>query len=382
MTPPRHIQALDALRGVAITMVIASHAFPLAQNLPWALKRFSNLGFFGVQLFFVVSGITLANSWRRGAPPSLRRFALRRIFRIVPAYFLAAVGYALLLPAGHANWVRLLTFVTFTSGWSPAQMPTVQGAWVGVPGGWSIEAEFAFYALFPVLMLALRGLKRSAAACVLSLPLAWAANGLGWRAYAPVYGHAATDQFLYYWLPNQLPVFLLGLVAYEAMAGLSPGGRWQRFGGQLAGIGPALCVLCLCAFLLLAFLPWPRLPQPDHLFLPAHWLAAVAFSGAAVTLALRPWAVTVNRGVAALGQASFSAYLLHFAIIDRLQDVLPAWLLAQTGWAAAWTGCGLFLAVFALTAVAAQISYRLIELPGIRLGARAALTRRREVPAA
>jgi len=366
----RHIPALDALRGVAVTLVIASHALPMAQNLPWAVKRFSNLGFLGVQLFFVVSAITLAHSWRH-RPASVRAFALRRIFRIAPAYFLAAAAYALILPGGHAGALRIVTFVTFTSGWSPSQMPTVPGAWVGVPGGWSIEAEMAFYALFPPLMMALRQWSRSVAACVLSLPLAWAADRIGAGVYGPIYGSAATDQFLYYWLPNQLPVFLVGLVAYEAMGRFAPGERWQRFGQVLASVAPLLCVLCLCAFLLLAFLPWPRLPQWDHVLVPVHVLAALLFAMAATSLVLRPWAVIVNRFVAMVGQASFSAYLLHFAIIALLERVLPAWLFRQTGLAAALTGGSLFLAVFVLTVAAAQVSYRLIEVPGIRLGGRA-----------
>src|SRR5258708_19299439 len=94
---------IDALRGYAVTLVIASHAFPLVHELPWTVKRFSNLGFFGVQLFFVVSCITLARSWRqRGlvARPALRDFALRRVFRIAPALFLAALGYSRPVPHG------------------------------------------------------------------------------------------------------------------------------------------------------------------------------------------------------------------------------------------------------------------------------------------
>jgi peptidoglycan/LPS O-acetylase OafA/YrhL len=377
---PKDIPALDALRGVAVTLVIASHALPMAQNLPWAIKRFSNLGFFGVQLFFVVSAITLAQSWR-GRPGSLRAFALRRVFRIAPAYFFAAALYALLLPGGQAGVLRILTFLTFTSGWSPAQMPTVPDAWVGVPGGWSIEAEAAFYALFPLLMWSLRGPARVAAGFALSLLLAWAADLSGAWFFGPVYGPAATDQFLYYWLPNQLPVFLVGLAAYEALEGFSPGRRWQVFGARLARVGPLLCGLSVCAFLMLAFLPWPRLPRWDHVLISVHVLAAVAFAVAAVALVLRPWVVVVNRFVVAVGRASFSAYLVHFAIIDVLGRVLPASVFRQTGLAAAFAGCGLFLVVFGLTVVAAQVSYRLIELPGIRLGGRViAWTRSGTVP--
>ncbi len=252
MSLPKHMPMLDALRGVAVTLVIASHAFPMLQQLPWTVKRFSNLGFYGVQLFFLVSSITLANAWRRSeliGPPSLRGFALRRLFRIAPAYFLAAAGYAWLMRPGTIDATRLLTFLTFTSGWTPAQMPTVPDTWVGVPGGWSIEAEFAFYAIFPVLIVTLRGIWLSLAALAVSLPLAWVANDVAWTVYQPVYGAVATSQFLYYWLPNQLPVFLSGLVTYELIVNFSLTGRWQGAGRHVARLGPAIMAL-----------PYPHLP--------------------------------------------------------------------------------------------------------------------------
>jgi len=63
--------------------------------------------------------------------------------------------------------------------------------------------------------------------------------------------------------------------------------------------------------------------------------------------------------------------LLHFAIIDGLERVLPAALFQPTGLTAAFAGFGLFLLVFGLTVGAAQMTYRLIEMPGIRLGGRA-----------
>ncbi|WP_419729316.1 acyltransferase family protein [Lichenicola sp.] len=373
VSPPKHLAALDGLRGVAVTFVIASHSFPMVHDLPWTVKRFSNLGFYGVQLFFVVSCVTLANSWRRSEAagvPSLRGFALRRVFRIAPAYFLAALGYAWLLHPAAIDPTRLLTFVTFTDGWTPAQMPTVPGSWIGVPGGWSIKAEFAFYMLFPCLIVTCRGVTRALAALVVSLPLAWIANSVGLALFEPAYGTTATLQFLYYWLPNQLPVFLCGLVAYEVVAMCSSGGRHHAVGRRIVAIGPVLLALCGIMVLCLAVLPWPRLPQPDHGFLPSHVVAAVAFSGALVILTLRPMTFIVHPLVVGLGKASFSAYLMHFAVISGAEFILPAPVFARTGIPAALTGGVLFLLVLGVTGGLAQLTYRLIELPAIQLGGR------------
>ena len=335
------------------------------------MKRFSNLGFYGVQLFFVVSCVTLAKSWRRSeavCAPDLLGFALRRVFRIAPAYFLAGVGYFLLMPPSSIDPVRLATFVTFTNGWTPAQMPTIAESWVGVPGGWSIEAEFAFYALFPVLIVTLRGLTGASAGLLLSLPLAWVADLAGVEMYRPIYGATATDQFLYYWLPNQLPVFLCGLVAYELLTACGFEGRFRAAGRRIAAAGPMLLGLCAAVILALAFLPWPRLPQVGYGFVASHVVAAAAFSGAVVVLGLRPMTFIVNPLVVGLGRASFSAYLIHFAVVYALEHILPPSVFAQTGVAAVLASCALFLLVLSVAGCIAQGTYRLIEFPAIRLG--------------
>ncbi len=359
---------IDALRGVAVILVIASHSFPVLHSLPWGIKRLTNLGYYGVQLFFVVSCLTLAASWRSrlamtGQPPSLRDFAIRRVLRIVPAYFLAALFYFVLLPAPNPDWLRIATFATFTSGWSPGQMPTVAPSWIGVPGGWSIEAEMAFYALFP-LLIRLRGVAAPLAAAVLSLPFAWVVNGLAHKLYLPIYGEIATDQFLYYWLPNQIGVFLLGLAAYAACGRVAPGGAWARAGDRIARHWPALLMACGLAFAALGYLRWPRLPLPNHGFVPIQFMAAAVFGSATLvcsraTLPRSAWLLGW------IGQASFSAYLLHFAVIEGVQAVLPARIVSLYGMAAVAAGACVFLVVLGVTALAARLTYRFIEQPGI-----------------
>ena len=371
MTLPKHLPALDGLRGVAVILVIASHTFPMIPALPWTIKRFSNLGFYGVQLFFVVSCFTLANSWRRteaSGTLSLKAFALRRIFRIAPAYYLAAIGYLWLIDHESIGPVRVVTFLTVTNGWTPALMPTIPGAWIGVPGGWSIEAEFAFYALFPILMVTLRGLTRSFACLLLSLPLAWLANSAGRATFAPIYGAASTDQFLFYWVPNQLPVFLCGLVAYEVACLVVSDNRFTTTRRHIAANCHRLLGMTIFFFLLLAFTSWPRLPQPDHAFVPAHLLATIAFCVTLVVLVVRPTAIMANRVVIMLGKASFSAYLVHFAVISGLEHVLPHWVLDQVQAPAVVTSFLLFLLVMIVTGGISQLTYHAIELPAIKLG--------------
>ena len=87
-----------------------------------------------------------------------------------------------------------------------------------------------------------------------------------------------------------------------------------------------------------------------------------------IILGLRPIALIVNPLVVGLGKASFSAYLIHFAVISGLEHTLPSTVFAQTGIPAALTSGVLFLLVLTVTGGIAQATYRVIELPAIRLG--------------
>src|ERR1700749_4071032 len=55
---------IDALRGYAVLLVITAHAGGMFPLLPYPLKSLTNFGVHGVQLFFLMSCVTLMLSWR------------------------------------------------------------------------------------------------------------------------------------------------------------------------------------------------------------------------------------------------------------------------------------------------------------------------------
>lgn len=158
------LRELDALRGVAILSVFAQHLgdpfravwepklASLGAASPWLLT-IAHHAWWGVDLFFVVSGFSLALGYLRAfdegrsAPPALE-FWKRRASRILPAY---AVAIAVVL--AHR------TFVFGLPGF-PAAMAAhallLQG--YVAPGGitligasWSLTTEAHFYLLMPLL---------------------------------------------------------------------------------------------------------------------------------------------------------------------------------------------------------------------------------------
>src|SRR5690349_18710769 len=90
-----YFPALDGLRGIAILMVLIAHDF---NRIPYILE----LGSYGVDLFFVLSGFLITDILlrTRNQKNYFRSFFIRRILRIFPVYYLALVIFYLLAPLG------------------------------------------------------------------------------------------------------------------------------------------------------------------------------------------------------------------------------------------------------------------------------------------
>ena len=84
---------IEGWRGLAACMVVFAH-YGVVPGASWAVSRFT---FTGVDLFFVLSGFVFA-PYFFGKQVAWRGFAIKRFFRIYPAYFLAANVW--MLPGG------------------------------------------------------------------------------------------------------------------------------------------------------------------------------------------------------------------------------------------------------------------------------------------
>src|SRR5882762_388467 len=81
------IESVQLLRAVAALGVVSFHAAHLLFARNGLELRWTGLGAAGVDLFFVVSGFIMwVTALDRGMP--IRRFAAKRIQRIVPLYWL------------------------------------------------------------------------------------------------------------------------------------------------------------------------------------------------------------------------------------------------------------------------------------------------------
>ena len=99
----RHIDALDGLRAAAILLVFLFHLTPgddSNQGLRSLLSKVADIGWTGVDLFFVLSGFLITGKLlqARAEPHRFRDFYIRRSLRIFPLYYAALAFVLLVLP--------------------------------------------------------------------------------------------------------------------------------------------------------------------------------------------------------------------------------------------------------------------------------------------
>lgn len=361
-----HLQYIDCVRGYAILLVITAHVIYEFPNIPFVLHRIGAGGWYGVQLFFLASSMTLLMSWSydagKNGAADIGAFYIRRFFRIAPAYYMAGLFYFLLSPPAHFSSLPALTTASFINAWSPAWLPVDPAAWTVVPGGWSISVEFSFYALFPLFAAIVTSLPRALIFTVVSICIGLLANRAAIAVLHGAYPPVETANFLFFWFPNQMSVFALGGVLFMVLRPRSADSRWREF----VALNPTLVsLIAVVAFCLVA------LSRPGHYIgAPGYAPDSLAFSIPLMLLilALSPGkGILVNRFAATMGQVSFSAYLLHFAVL-RIFALLPYNFTHAARFAgAAALAMGWVVAV-ALTFAGALCSYLVIEKPMIALG--------------
>lgn len=308
MTRRPDIPALTGLRFVAAFGVMALH-FATATNLPVLSALFSP-GQAGVPLFFVLSGFVLAYNYEgrftrglAGTGDYLRaRFA--RIFPMHAAALILIAPLALwLFGSSLGSWLANLSLIQV---YFPSY--AVQDGW-NAPA-WSIADETVFYLSLPLFVrFALSRVRTARGAAVLALGM-WAGGVACLALVGPpmVAAFAKGDPTLSYFATVRLPIFRI----WEFWMGAALAGVFSRTARRPSAAMSGLLVL-----------------------LGVGGIAVVAGSGAGSSavrnLMFAPFAVILIAGLAsgpspltrllarpvpvALGEASYSLYLLHWPAV-------------------------------------------------------------------
>lgn len=351
---------VDALRGLAILMVVIVHVSQ--RVLPVTGSTFARIvenGNKGVQLFFIVSALTLCFSLdsrlRKETKPILY-FFIRRYLRIAPLFYLAIICYQFpynlhanyYAPNGIKEWYIIAT-ATFTHGWHPETYSSV------VPGGWSIAVEFTFYLCLPFLFRIINSKEKAILffifSCFLNYEISEKIRQY-WAAIYPEQQYYLVHGTWFNGFFNQLPVFAIGIFLYTFL-------KDHKFSGSKL---TTATYIILAFFIMLAFTDYASW----HNYLSQLTAYGLAFGLIIYALANKPIKLFVNPLSKFAGKISYSMYIIHFAVIEffTIRNFLGLSSLGNIGTVIA------IMLVMAITMIAATITYHLIEKPGIALGSK------------
>lgn len=361
------LEIVQVLRFAAASLVVLAHAesrlvrvFPelATTTVIFDLGHLRTWGHFGVDLFFAISGFIMywVTRGRFQRPGASAEFLKKRIVRVVPIYWaltVFAVGLLAVAPGLFSyrescdpQWiVASLLFV-------PWQAP--EGFVAPVIGlGWTLNFEFYFYLCFAVLLLlperkALPAITIWFVGCALvgelfTLETPWARQATSWL----------------------LVEFVLGLWIAKAYTSRSfdP--------GKLARVIGPLGLVAL--FATIFFDPAPAAGEVSNngLRLVCWGIPSAAVLFGALALRWKPTGTRWGRVLIALGDASYSIYLLQVFALPGIGRVLAALHLDR------WLPFDVLVVLTTIASVAVgYVFYVLVERPLTR-----ALQRRRHAGA-
>ena len=367
------LPALDGYRAAAALMVLGTHVgFQTGAGLNGPFAAVLSRLDFGVTVFFLLSGFLLYTPFTAahqggGRRPRVAGYLWRRGLRVLPAYWAALVGAAVLMPqlAGVSTleWGRqALMLHTVTKGHLMA----------GMTQTWSLAVEVGFYLALPLLAAAVRVLpgprQLGPLGRELTLVGVMGAIGLGFTALA----HSSASPSLSVaplWLPGYLDWFALGMLGAVLRTHLHLGGSWGPARAAAdAATATGTCLVAAGLFFSLACTP---LIGGRGLVLLTPWEAVLRhllYGGTAAAVLLpivlgppsRLGAIAGSRIGRWLGEVSYGVFLWHVLLLS----VVLRWLGLTP-----FTGHALLVAavLLPLSLAVSTASLWLLERPSLRL---------------
>jgi peptidoglycan/LPS O-acetylase OafA/YrhL len=309
VTSSGYVGALDGVRGIAIALVLTYHYSLCAQRLGFegALLKLTNIGWCGVDLFFVLSGFLITGILydSRNSQQYFVNFYARRVLRIFPLYYLAILFVWVLSVAwpqanilgahGSLVWPAIFLTNVIVALEGPSAVPTA------LLHFWSLAIEEHFYLLWPFLVML--GSRRFLMGTAVTIIVA----AFSMRAALVIQG--ADPSTSYFLTPMRMDALAVG--AFCSLGVRGPLG--------ISGLArPAWVVGAACALgiLVLVAITQSVYPTKPAMQIIGHSMLALGFGAFIVVgLAWSPLATLLNIGVLRwLGLYSYGLYVWHYII--------------------------------------------------------------------
>lgn len=333
---------ITGLRAIAATMVVMIHTGAFA-DFGTIGHAITNAGKYGVDIFFVISGFTIAKTFTEAN--GYRSYLTRRMMRIVPLYWLVISiamffwlsGASSMPPAMQEikllsyiyNYVLHLSMLSYLDY-------RVANSVLGVE--WTIPVEVFWYVCLPPLMYFGKTISRTIGIMLILLIITAVLSYVSKQ----VFGTTRPIK----WSPiAHGHLFFLGVASYYLRDRLK----------SVTSLRPMIWIsAAVFLFALVLVLEFPGRSELLALSTAVMivWVTPTRAAWLTKPLTARP--------VLFLGSISYSIYLIHVLVIHMLGDfsMLPA------------SGIGKFLLVYVVTVAVSTVTYLLVEKPTNQVGRR------------
>jgi peptidoglycan/LPS O-acetylase OafA/YrhL len=320
---------LDGVRGIAISLVLVWHylSFSLLPD-PGSVAAYVmdivRLSWSGVDLFFVLSGFLIGGILidNRQAKNYFKVFYARRIFRILPLYFVWLALFSGLLfaqglvPSNLSSMVTgpipLWSYATFSQNLFMAYQNTFGTLWMGITWSLAVEEQFYFVLPFVIRYLEPRKLPWFLLGCILTAPLLRVGLSLSFPSGGPLAAYVL--------MPCRADALLLGTLC-----------AWMVREPKIAQFLREQIILLYVAFIILLggavvlaveFNPylssgWQTLGYTWLAFLYSCFLLiAVTEKSGSIEK------ITMNFLLRRLGTVAYGVYLIHSVMLDLMHGLI------------------------------------------------------------
>ncbi|MEP7070862.1 MAG: acyltransferase [Verrucomicrobiota bacterium] len=368
---------LDLLRALAIAFVFIVHGLgPLKSHLPWWAGFLGHGGFYGVELFFVLSGfligtIIVRSGLKMQSASNVFVFYSRRWLRTLPLFFAILLLNVFLEPVlrdrtlAAADIIRHGAFLANFSGFHMNFFGE----------SWSLAVEEWFYLLFPAaLWLSLRRTNRFDLAFVV-VAMAFLLFSTGARVLSAQQLGATWFKAERMVVIYRFDAIMIGVLS-AWIAARAPA-AWRKYATLCVILGSLASVVLYASLWKVTNhdITW----SADSFFARTFRFTFVSISFALLLPAASRWKLQrenfVSTSVRAIALWSYALYLIHTPTILLLQRYLPL----------AWQGStlpatGMVLLEIALSLFLSALLYRYLESPCTHLRDRITPLRERPAP--